>query len=175
MAMVRVTVHGLGLDADHGPVVLLKELDGERVLPIWIGHPEAHAIQMKMEGQDYGRPLTHDLLRSVIASLGAQLVRVEITELKESTYFAELVLTSGENEVRIDARPSDSIALGLRCDSEIWVHESLFKHPESVQEADTDGNVEETEEQLAERQRAELQRRLRNTDPGDFGSYRLGD
>jgi hypothetical protein len=55
------------------------------------------------------------------------------------------------------------------------VHESLFKHPESVQEADTDGNVEETEEQLAERQRAELQRRLRNTDPGDFGSYRLGD
>ncbi len=175
MAMVQVVVHGLGLDVNHGPVVLLKEADGERVLPIWIGHPEAHSIQMKLENQDCGRPLTHDLMKSVMDLLEARLLRVEITKLEDSTYYAELVVRTDAGEARIDARPSDSIALALRFDAPIWAEDGLFRSPETEQSDTEAGQLEETDEQRAERQKTELQRRLRHIDPSSFGYYRLGD
>lgn len=175
MALVQVVVHGVGLDVNHGPVVLLKEDDGDRVLPIWIGHPEAHSIQMKLENQDCGRPLTHDLMKSLLDLLQARLLRVEITKLEDSTYFAELVVTADAGEVRIDARPSDSIALALRCGAPIWADDGLFRTPDEMQSEMGEAQGDETEEQRAERQKTELQRRLRHIDPSSFGYYRLGD
>jgi len=172
--MIRVRVEGVGLDSNHGPVVVLREVDGERMLPIWIGHHEAQAIQMKLEGHDYGRPLTHDLLKNVLSSLSAQLIRVDIIELKDLTYFAELVVQTPTGEVKVDARPSDSIALALRCDAPIFAHESLFRIPTASAESEEQEAEQETDEQKAARKRAELQRRLRNTDPGNFGYYKLG-
>ena len=176
MAMIRVRVEGVGLDSNHGPVVVLKEMDGERVLPIWIGHHEAQAIQMKLEGHEYGRPLTHDLMQNLLSGLNAKLVRVDITELKDATYYAELVLQTPGGEVKVDARPSDSIALALRCDAPLYAHESLFRltgiaQSEEQEEAEAEA---ESDEDKAARRRAELQRRLRNTDPGEFGYYKLG-
>lgn len=174
MAMIRVRVEGVGLDSNHGPVVVLKEVDGERVLPIWIGHHEAQAIQMKLEGHEYGRPLTHDLIQNLLVSLKATLLRVDITELKDATYYAELLLRTSSGEVKVDARPSDSIALALRCDAPLYAHESLFRLPEASQATEAADTEVETEEEKAARQRSELQRRLRDTDPGEFGHYRLG-
>jgi hypothetical protein len=172
--MVRVRVEGVGLDSTHGPVVVLKEVDGERVLPIWIGHHEAQAIQMKLEGHEYGRPLTHDLMRNLLDGLKAKLVRVDITELKDATYYAELVLETPAGEVKVDARPSDSIALALRCEAPLYAHESLFRLAgvgQSTEEAEAE---EESDDEKEARRRAELQRRLRDTDPGEFGHYKLG-
>jgi uncharacterized protein len=175
MALVEVTVEGVGLDTNHGPVVILREVNGTRMLPIWIGHGEAAAIQMKLDGQDYLRPLTHDLVQNIVQILDARLVRVDITELKDSTYYAALTLiTSAGETVTIDARPSDSIALVLRAEAELFADDSLFRSemPEpgempSTDEPNTDGDK-------AEHKRQELRRRLRGIDPGDFGSFKLG-
>jgi bifunctional DNase/RNase len=96
---------------NNQPIVLLKEVDGDRYLPIWIGAGEATAIAYEQQGVKPPRPLTHDLMRDILTALHAPLTAVEITELKDSVYFADLVLGEG---VRVSARPSDSIALALR-------------------------------------------------------------
>jgi bifunctional DNase/RNase len=96
---------------NNQPIVLLKEVDGERYLPIWIGAGEATAIAYEQQGVKPPRPLTHDLMRDILAALHAPLQAVEITELKDSVFFADLLLGEG---VRVSARPSDSIALALR-------------------------------------------------------------
>ena len=179
MAMVAVKVEGVGLDSNHGPVVVLREADGDRFLPIWIGHTEAAAIQIKLDGQDYLRPLTHDLIQSIIQTLNSKLVRVDINALKDSTYFAQLTIVNGNGEeVKIDARPSDSIAMALRANADIYVEESLFRMSTAENELQPPGSDQsdphESEEDHAERKRQELRRRLRDIDPGDFGSFKLG-
>jgi hypothetical protein len=98
------------------PVVLLREEDGTRYLPIWIGAVEASAIAFQQQGIESARPLTHDLLRDVVQALGARLEAVHITELRDDIFYAELRLSGG---VTVSARPSDAIALALRCDAEI--------------------------------------------------------
>jgi uncharacterized protein len=98
------------------PVVLLREEDGTRYLPIWIGAVEASAIAFQQQGIESARPLTHDLLRDVVLALGARLEAVHITELRDDIFYAELRLSGG---VTVSARPSDAIALALRCDAEI--------------------------------------------------------
>jgi uncharacterized protein len=180
MAMVRVNVEGVGVDSNHGPVVVLKDAESERALPIWIGHAEATSIQMKLDGHEYGRPLTHDLMHNIMIDLEAQLIRVEIAELKSETYFATLVVKTDVSELRIDARPSDSVALALRFDAEILVEESLFRTggPSQDQPAPESDEPEAGQPasgtDSAERKRDELRRRLRKIDPSDFGSFRLG-
>lgn len=179
MAMVAVKVEGVGLDSNHGPVVVLREVDGDRMLPIWIGHTEAAAIQMKLDDQEYLRPLTHDLMQNILESLNSELVRIDINALKDATYFAQLTIVNGNGEeVKIDARPSDSIAMALRANADIYVDESLFRMSATdneLQPSDgTQPEQRETEEEHAERKRQELRRRLRNIDPGDFGSFKLG-
>ncbi len=174
--MVRVEVEGVGLDASRGPVVVLREAGGQRVLPIWIGHSEASAIQMKLDGQDLGRPMTHDLIHNIMASLSAVLVRIEINALKDQTYYAELIVSSDAGELRIDGRPSDSVALALRFEAEILVEEALFRsEPSDTGEVQPEPQETESTEQKADRRRAELRRRLRDIDPGDFGSFKLGE
>lgn len=140
--MVEVNVESLGLDrTSNTPVVILKEVGADRVLPIWIGPGEASAIAMQLGGLAFQRPLTHDLLVSVLGGLGGSLQRVLITRVEESTYFAELVIDVDGKLVSIDARPSDSIAIALRADARIFAEDDLldsaWETREEVEEEDT--------------------------------------
>lgn len=125
--MIKVRVQSLGLDQNtKSPVVILQEDDGERVLPIWIGPAEASAIAMELAGMKFARPLTHDLFPQIIRGLGGTLTRVLITRVEENTYFAELVITRGDELFTIDARPSDSIAIALRTRADLFAGDELL-------------------------------------------------
>lgn len=125
--MIEVKVQSLGIDqVSKTPVVILQELDGERVLPIWIGPGEASAIAMEMAGMKFARPLTHDLAASLISTLGGSLTRVLITRVQDNTYYAELVIQRGGEVFSIDARPSDSIAIALRLGAPLFTGDGLL-------------------------------------------------
>jgi bifunctional DNase/RNase len=156
---VRVTVSGMARDARENPVVLLKSNDGEEVLPIWIGHAEGMAIDLTMKGEKFERPLTHDLLKTVIESLGAVLAKVAITELRNNTFFAKVYLQRGHDVVVMDARPSDSVALALKCDAPIFVARDVFvSHKRALDQGIGPGPDPDDE----------LRRYLKDLDPGDF-------
>jgi bifunctional DNase/RNase len=126
--MIQVKIHSLNLDeATNQPVVVLRDSDNNRLLPIWIGHNEATAILLKLQRVDPPRPLTHDLLYNVVLDLGLQVERVEITRLEESTFYAAIILRGEEKSWAIDARPSDSIALAVRANAPIFVAESVLE------------------------------------------------
>lgn len=125
--MVEVKVQSLGIDQDSKtPVVILQELAGERLLPIWIGPAEASAIATELAGMKTARPLTHDLAASLIRGLGGALSRVLITRVQDNTYFAELVIKRGAEHFSIDARPSDSIAIALRLAAPVFTTDELL-------------------------------------------------
>ena len=125
--MLEVKVVHLGLDrSSNTPVVILQEKDGERVLPIWIGPSEASAIAMELAGVKFSRPLTHDLVKQIILGLGGEVTKVSITRVMENTYYAEMEIHQDDTVVRIDARPSDSIAVALRLGSPIFTQEDLL-------------------------------------------------
>ncbi len=126
--MREVAVASLGLDKTTGaPVVILKEKEGERFLPIWIGPGEASAIAMELAGIQFARPLTHDLFNAVVRGLGSTFVRVLITKVVDNTYYASLVFQRESEFISIDARPSDSIALALRARVPIHAAETLLE------------------------------------------------
>jgi len=123
----RLEVVGVRVEVpSNQPIVLLREQGGERFLPIWIGAVEATAIAFASGGVQPPRPLTHDLFRDVIIGLGATLTAVELTEIKEGVFYAELLLTSINGEQRISARPSDAIALAVRTESPIFASDELL-------------------------------------------------
>jgi len=123
----QVRVYGVSFDvASKQPIVLLKVEETNRFLPIWIGHPEAAAILMKLQGAELPRPLTHDLLASVIARLAATVVAVVVTELRENTFYAVIHLEADGQEILVDSRPSDAIALAVRTESPIYVSTELL-------------------------------------------------
>ena len=160
MAVVEVKINGLAVDANaKSHVVILKEKDGERVLPIWIGPAEAQAIARELAGQRFQRPLTHDLLANIVEGLRAKVTRVVISELKDNTFFAQLLVDRDGEAVVIDARPSDSIAVALRCGADIFVNEKLLNEPG------------EQDEPTPEEKAQELRKFLENLDPEDFGKY----
>jgi len=141
--MIPVEIHSLGLDqSSQQPVIVLREESGPRLLPIWIGHPEATAILIAIEGVVPPRPMTHDLLLASLASLGYELERIEITRLSEGTFYAALVLSGGNGTVTVDARPSDSIALALRADCPMLVAAEVFDSAGVVPEEETEDEVE---------------------------------
>jgi bifunctional DNase/RNase len=156
---LRVTVGGLVKDQRNNPVVLLKLEDGEEVLPIWIGHSEALAIELHLRGNSFERPLTHDLMKTAIESLGASVTKVAITELKDNTFFAKLYLQRDSEIYAIDARPSDSIALALKTNADIYVSNEVFKNHKRLMESNQlpSDNPDEA-----------LRNYLRDLDPGDF-------
>jgi hypothetical protein len=161
--MIEVTVAQLGLDrTTNSPVVILREKDGARVLPIWIGPAEASAIAMEMQGIKPPRPMTHDLLKTVISGLGASMRRVHISAIKDKTYFAELWLARDDHLFQLDARPSDSIALALRMNAPIFTEAELLDQGE-VQDATATPDPGEEAEKL----RAWLEK----MDPEDFGKF----
>jgi bifunctional DNase/RNase len=127
MGLRRMKVNKLGIDLlTHDPVVILKDVDGKHQLPILIGPFEATAIALALEKQVVPRPLSHDLMKSIIESLDAQVEKVVIDDIKENTFFAKVILRAGGDPVEIDARPSDSIALALRTNSPIFVSEQII-------------------------------------------------
>ena len=137
--MVEVVVQRLGLDSTtNAYVVILQEKGGARVLPIWIGQPEAEAIVMQMNHVKRERPLTHDLCKSLILGLGGTLRRVQITKVQQRTYFAELQLDGAGGPVQVDARPSDSIAIALRLQAPIFAQESLLTEPPDADDDEED-------------------------------------
>jgi bifunctional DNase/RNase len=179
--MIEVTVSRLGLDSStNSYVVVLQEREGSRLLPIWIGQPEAESIVMHMHNVKRSRPLTHDLVRSLIVGMGAQLRRVQITRVEKSTYYAELHIQRGTELVQIDARPSDSIAVALRLSAPIYAAESLLVEPgEDTEESDEDSSPDEPDLGLsdadprgdAELSAEQLKAYLENLRPEDFGKF----
>ncbi|TET81789.1 bifunctional nuclease family protein [candidate division TA06 bacterium] len=155
-------VSGLGLDKNSdSPVVLLKEADGERVLPIWIGHAEASAIAIALEGIKVERPLTHDLIRAVIEGLKAKVSRILINELKDNTFYAKIYLERGKSIINVDARPSDSIALALRVQVPIFVSQNVLSSSGTSMEIDDETRAKT------------LKKFLANLNPEDFGKYKI--
>lgn len=127
MGMRRMKVDKLGIDLlTHDPVVILKDLEGKRHLPILIGPFEATAIALALEGTQVPRPLSHDLMKSVIEALKAKVSKIVIHDIQENTFFAKVVLESSAGPLEIDARPSDSIALALRTNSPIYVTDQIM-------------------------------------------------
>lgn len=125
--MIKIRVQSLGLDQNtKSPVVILQEEGGARVLPIWIGPAEASAIAMELAGMKFPRPLTHDLFPLLIRGLGGTLTRVLITRVHDNTYYAELVIQRGDEVFTVDARPSDSIAIALRTEAQLFTTEDLL-------------------------------------------------
>ena len=180
--MIEVLVSRLGLDsATNSYVVVLQERGGTRLLPIWIGQPEAESIVRHMHSVKNARPLTHDLVRNLILGMGAQLRRVQITRVEKSTYFAELHIQRGDTLVHIDARPSDSIAIALRLTAPIFAAEDLLVEPsedeeEEQEQSEVPGVGESEGPELSEQDESELSAEqlkayLENLRPEDFGKF----
>lgn len=132
--MIPVRVKEIAFDAGMNPVLLLVDEDGSRVLPIWIGPFEAHAIALALEGTQPARPLTHDLLKSICDKLQARVTSVVICDVQEGTYFAELHLERNGTEAVLDARPSDAVALALRTVAPIFITDKVANYTVAIED-----------------------------------------
>ena len=125
--MQEMVIYGVSFDmVGKQPIVLLKTREGNKFLPIWIGHPEAAAILMKLQGANTPRPMTHDLMDEMLEKLQAECTRVSVTELRENTFYASIQLRIDGREVEIDSRPSDALALAVRTQAPIFAHEDVI-------------------------------------------------
>jgi hypothetical protein len=125
--MQEMVIYGVSFDmVGKQPIVLLKTRDGNKFLPIWIGHPEAAAILMKLQGANTPRPMTHDLMDDMLEKLQVECTRVSVTELRENTFYASIQLRIDGREVEIDSRPSDALALAVRTQAPIFAHEDVI-------------------------------------------------
>jgi len=160
-------VSGLTLDTQtNSPILILKDYDSDTSIPIWIGLLEATSIATQLEKFNFPRPMTHDLFKDIIYRLGAKVDKIEIFDLRENTFYAMIYLSGPKGELLIDARPSDAIAIALRTDSPIFVHERVIK--KSMNMDQTKGKAEvKTEEG---RKWADL---LGKMSPDDFGKYKM--
>ena len=164
--MQEMVIYGVSFDmVGKQPIVLLKTIDGNKFLPIWIGHPEAAAILMKLQGATTPRPMTHDLISEMINELDAQCTRVSVTELKDNTFYASITLRVNGQEVEIDSRPSDALAVAVRTSAPIFAAEDVIQ--ESAIEFEHE--AEDTEEVVDQ-----FKRFLDEVTPEDFASgFRL--
>jgi bifunctional DNase/RNase len=137
----RMSIYGINLDLfSSSPIVILKVEDENRYLPIWIGQPEARSILMKLQNQEFSRPLTHDLAVNLVTELGGSMEKVTVTELRDSTFFATISVNIDGRTVEIDSRPSDAIALAVRSGAEIFaadevIEEAAVVFEEAMEEA----------------------------------------
>lgn len=176
MSLLEVKVHGLILERKtQQNIVILREVDGERILPIWIGPGEAQAIRRLLSDESFPRPLTHDLLYLVVEGLKAKIARILIADLKENTFFASIVIDRDGEILSIDARPSDSIALALRAKAPILANEQLLQPPprEDPEAAETEEGEEAAAELTDEEKAEQLRKFLEKLNPEDFGKFQL--
>ncbi len=158
MALIEMAIRGLMIDPiTNMPIVILKDADEQRTLPIWVGPVEANAIAIQIENITTPRPMTHDLLVQVLAHLGASLERVVIADLAANTFYAQLVLKRGEEVLLVDARPSDALALALRTRARVFVSSHVLDRAQSLDSSAEQANQER------------LQKWLESLDPDDLG------
>jgi len=156
--LVEMAIKGLMLDPiTNLPIVLLRDLDNQRVLPIWVGPVEANAIAMQIENISPLRPMTHDLLRNLLTELGASLSRVIIADLRENTFYAYLELKRGTEVLLVDARPSDALAIAVRVRAQVFVDTKVLEQAKSIDVSSEEANQER------------LQKWLESLDPEDMG------
>lgn len=161
-------VAGLSIDPfTHSPIMILKDPETEDSLPIWIGPLEATAIASELEGIEFSRPMTHDLFASVLSHLEAKLESIEVCDLKANTFYALLHVKLGDRELVIDSRPSDAIALALRCEAPIYVAEEVLEAS-----ARTDGGPSGQPE-MDDEEAKKWTEMLEGLDPDDFGKYKM--
>ena len=143
-----MVIYGVSFDmVGKQPIVLLKTADGNKFLPIWIGHPEAAASLMKLQGAATPRPMTHDLLTDMLEKLEARVIRIAVTELRENTFYAVVTVAVNGSEIEIDSRPSDAIALAVRADAPIFADDSVIEES-AIEFEHEDVNQEEVVEEF---------------------------
>jgi bifunctional DNase/RNase len=169
--MREMTVYGVSFDlVGKQPIVLLRTQDGNTFLPIWIGHPEAAAILMNLQGTESQRPMTHDLAAAIVASLDAEIRKVTVTELRENTFHARITLVRNGTEIELDARTSDAIALALRADAKIFAVDEVIEESG----VEFEGDEEEAsrrlmgQDSLADLDPDEFRRFLDTVSPDEF-------
>jgi bifunctional DNase/RNase len=171
--VVEARVHGLILEQKtQQNVVILRESEGNRILPIWIGPGEAQAIRRLLAEESFPRPLTHDLLCIIVEGLRAKVTRVVIADLRENTFFASVFVERDSEVLSVDARPSDAIAIALRARAPVYVNERLLQSPPSAGEPAEEppsGPREPSDDEKAE----QLRRFLEKLNPEDFGKFQL--
>jgi uncharacterized protein len=167
-----MTLYGVSFEPiGKQPIVLLKTVDEDRFLPIWIGHAEAAAILMKLQGTDPPRPMTHDLFMEVLSELKGEIVKVTVTELRENTYFAQLTIVQDGREVEIDSRTSDAIALAVRCDAQIFAADQVVEESSIEFQAGEDDEVSlVTASNLADLDPDEFRRFIETVTPEEFAT-----
>lgn len=159
---IEMTIKGLMVDPiTNTPIVILRDADGQRALPIWVGIFEANAIALQIENVATPRPMTHDLLRNVIQDLKATVERIVVCDVHDNTYYALIYVTRDGQTMAIDARPSDAIALALRTRAPIFVEETVIEHAKTV-----DFNTEKPDSDR-------LHKWLESLDPEDLGKYKM--
>ena len=160
--MIQMTVRGIALDPiTNMPIIILKDVDERKALPIWVGIFEANAIALELEKVTTPRPMTHDLLKSVLDGLGVTVRQVIVNDLKDNTFFAVIELNSNGAVINIDSRPSDAIALALRVNAPIFVAENVVAQAKSVEISEEKEETDKWKEWLE------------NLKPEDFGKYRM--
>jgi uncharacterized protein len=160
--MQEMVIYGVSFDmVGKQPIVLLKTTEGNKFLPIWIGHPEAAAILMKLQGANTPRPMTHDLVTDLLARLEARVVRIAVTELRENTFYALITVAVNGSEIEIDSRPSDAIALAVRAGAPIFAADDVIEES-AIEFEHEDVNEEEVVE--------EFKKFLEDVKPEDFST-----
>jgi bifunctional DNase/RNase len=159
---IEMTIKGLMVDPiTNMPIIILRDKDGQHVLPIWVGVFEANAIALQIENVATPRPMTHDLLRNVIHDLKADIRKIVVSDLKENTFYALIYLEVNGEPVAVDARPSDAIALALRARAPIYVEDRVIDHAKTTDLVPDKGDAER------------LQKWLENLDPEEMGKYKM--
>ena len=159
-------ISGLTVDPlTNSPIVILKEIDGDRTLPIWIGLLEATAIASELEGIKFARPMTHDLFKNIMETIGVKVKKVEVCDLQNNTYYALIYIDHNGKEISIDARPSDALALSLRVDAPIFVSEEVIDKSSQI---DLKAEPEDKSEKGKKWQDI-----LEKLNPEDFGKYKM--
>ncbi len=160
--LIKMTIKSLLIDPiNEMPIIVLMDADSKKVLPIWVGFFEANAIALKIEDVPTPRPMTHDLIKNILDTIGAELKRIEISKLENSTYFANIYLTINGQELRIDSRPSDAIAIALRTESPIFVDPLVIEAASGFEMSDDPEHKEK------------LKKWLDNLDIDAFGKYKM--
>ncbi len=163
---IRMKVFGLTIDPlTNSPIMILKSLEGDKTVPIWIGLLEATAIAGELENIKFPRPMTHDLMKNMMDQLGVRLVKVEICDLRDNTFFALLYMILKDKEFSMDARPSDAIALALRADAPIYVDEQVI-----LKSKDVDLSPKEEVQSAEGKKWTEI---LESLSPDEFGKYKM--
>ena len=162
---IEMNVSGITLDPlTSMPIVILKDIEEKNVIPIWIGILEANSIAMELEKKTPSRPMTHDLLRNILGELEATVTRIEVTDLRDNTFYANIYMKVGSKELVIDSRPSDAIALALRMDAKIFVNEEVIEKSRRI-------DLGKDKEEKSDKEKwTEI---LENLPPEDFGKYKM--